>query len=72
MYFVMYQVRRNIKNTWARGICTQWDAVKYFNSFQLMGKLAKDLSLNLSEENQTIGKMKEWEINGIVQIFIFK
>ncbi|CAC5404691.1 unnamed protein product [Mytilus coruscus] len=59
-------VRRNIRNKWAKGDCTQWDAFHYSNSFQLMGKLVKDLSLSLNEENQIIGKMKKWKINELL------
>ncbi|XP_071178329.1 uncharacterized protein [Mytilus edulis] len=57
------EVRRSIQNPWTRGNCTQWDAVQYSNSFQLMRKIVKDLSLSLNEENQIIEEMKEWEIN---------
>ncbi|CAC5425504.1 unnamed protein product [Mytilus coruscus] len=54
----------NIRNPWAHGDFTEWDAVKYSDSFQLMEKLVKDLSLSSTDEHQIIGEMKKWEING--------
>lgn len=63
LFYVM-QVRRSIRNPWAHCDFTEWDAVKYANSFQLMEKLIKDLSLSFTEEHEIIGEMKKWEING--------
>ncbi|XP_071178213.1 uncharacterized protein [Mytilus edulis] len=57
-------VRRNIRNPWAHCDFTEWDAVKYSDSFQLMEKLVKNLSLISTEEHQIIGELKKWEING--------
>lgn len=62
--FLSRQVRRKIRNPWAHCDFTKWDAVKYADSFQLMEKLVKDLSLSSNEEIQIIGEMKKWEING--------
>ncbi|CAC5421080.1 unnamed protein product [Mytilus coruscus] len=57
-------VRRNIRNPWAHCDFTEWDAVKYNNSFQQMEKQVKDLSLSPNEEHQIIGEMTKWKLNG--------
>ncbi|CAC5425501.1 unnamed protein product [Mytilus coruscus] len=57
-------VRRNIRNPWAHCDFNEWDAVNYSDSFQLMKKLVKELSLIYTEEHQIIGELKKWEING--------
>lgn len=64
MNFISRQVRRNIRNPWAQCDFTEWDAVKYSDSFKLMEKLVQDLSLSSSEEHQIIGEMKKCEMNG--------
>ncbi|CAC5372355.1 unnamed protein product [Mytilus coruscus] len=56
-------VRKYIRNPWAHCDFTEWDAVKYSNSLQLMKKLVKDLKLSLSEEKQIIGEIEKWEMN---------
>lgn len=62
--FLSCQVRRNIRNSWAHCDFTEWDAVKYSDSFQLMEKLIKDLSLSFTEEIQVLGEMEKWKKNG--------
>ncbi|CAG2215385.1 unnamed protein product [Mytilus edulis] len=57
-------VRRDIRNDWAHCDFSEWDAVKYLHSFQLMKKLIKDLKLSLNEETQIIGEIEKWEMNG--------
>ncbi|CAG2251620.1 unnamed protein product [Mytilus edulis] len=57
-------VRKYIRNPWAHCDFTEWDAVKFSNSFQLMKKLVKDLKLSTNEEGLIIDEMEKWELNG--------
>lgn len=66
MYRVSYQVQRNVRNPWAKGDCTLWNVLHYSDSFRQMEKVVKNLNLNLHEEQEIIGKMKQLEMNGNV------
>lgn len=68
MNFLSCQVRGNVRNPWAHCVFTEWDAVKYTDSFQLMETLVQDLRLSSTEETHILQEMKKWEINGNVQI----
>ncbi|XP_052074138.1 uncharacterized protein LOC127712020 [Mytilus californianus] len=57
-------VRDKVRNQWAHCDFTNWDAVKYSDSFQLMTNLVKNLCLSSNEENQTLLELKKWEIIG--------
>ncbi|CAG2219072.1 unnamed protein product [Mytilus edulis] len=57
-------VRKYIRNPWAHCDFTEWDAVKFSNSFQLMTKLTKDLKLSTNEENLIIDEMEKWLLHG--------
>ncbi|VDI01283.1 Hypothetical predicted protein [Mytilus galloprovincialis] len=58
------EVRKRLRNPWAHCNFSEWDAAKYSDAFILMEKLVLDMNLSSNEENQTIGKLKKWEING--------
>ncbi|CAG2253037.1 unnamed protein product [Mytilus edulis] len=58
------EVRRHLRNRWAHCDFSEWGAAKYSNAFSLMEKFVLDMNLSSNEENQTIGKLKKWEING--------
>ncbi|CAG2202996.1 unnamed protein product [Mytilus edulis] len=62
--FSDFVVRRRLRNPWAHCNFSEWDAAKYSDAFILMEKLVLDMNLSSNEENQTIGKLKKWEING--------
>lgn len=61
MNFVLIQVREKIRNPWAHCNITEWNAVKYSDSFQLMKKLIKDLNLNSIEESLIIDEIENWK-----------
>ncbi|CAG2222922.1 unnamed protein product [Mytilus edulis] len=58
------QIRSTIRNPWAHCDFSEWDAVKYADSFQLMGKLVKHLCLSSREENRILGELNRWATNG--------
>ncbi|CAC5377155.1 unnamed protein product [Mytilus coruscus] len=61
---VAENVRRDVRNPWAHCDFTEWDAIKYATSFQLMEKLVKDLSLSSIDENQIVVEINKWKENG--------
>lgn len=63
-YDFFSQVRDKVRNLWAHCDFTDWNAVTYADSFQLMTNLVKNLSMSSTDESQALLEMKKWEING--------
>ncbi|XP_076088649.1 uncharacterized protein LOC143059071 [Mytilus galloprovincialis] len=58
------QIRYTIRNPWAHCDFSEWDAVKYADSFQLMGQLVQHLCLSNREEHRILGELNKWATNG--------
>ncbi|XP_076087982.1 uncharacterized protein LOC143058366 [Mytilus galloprovincialis] len=58
------QIQSDIRNSWAHCDFTKWTAIKYTDSFQLMGLLITNLKLSNREENRILGELHRWAMNG--------
>ncbi|CAG2226744.1 unnamed protein product [Mytilus edulis] len=58
------KIRSDIRNPWAHCDFTEWTAIKYTDSFQLMGQLISNLKLSNREENRILGELNRWAMNG--------
>ncbi|CAG2227522.1 unnamed protein product [Mytilus edulis] len=58
-----------IGNLWARCDFSVWTAVKYSESFQMMEKLVKDLSLSFDKEVQLAEEIQILKIDGHYLLF---
>ncbi|XP_063412598.1 uncharacterized protein LOC134695304 [Mytilus trossulus] len=54
------KIRSDIRNPWAHCQFRKWTAIKYSDTFKLMRKLIKHLSLSSKEEHRILGKLKRW------------
>ncbi|CAG2209520.1 unnamed protein product [Mytilus edulis] len=58
------KIRSDIRNAWAHCDFTEWTAIKYTDSFQLMGQLISNLKLSNREENRILAELNRWAMNG--------
>ncbi|CAG2203968.1 unnamed protein product [Mytilus edulis] len=57
------QLRNDIRNPWAHCNFTEWDAIKYLESMQLMQQLIRHL--HIPSEVKVLAELSHWEVNGI-------
>ncbi|XP_053406880.1 uncharacterized protein LOC123546578 [Mercenaria mercenaria] len=59
------KVRADIRNPWAHCNFSEWDVIKYQNSFQLMHQFVRNLQLPVHDETAILGKLTHWQTNGV-------
>ncbi|XP_045188920.2 uncharacterized protein LOC123546576 [Mercenaria mercenaria] len=59
------KVRADIRNPWAHCNFSEWDIIKYQNSFQLMHQFIRNLQLPVQDETAIIAKLTHWQTNGV-------
>ncbi|XP_052074713.1 uncharacterized protein LOC127712365 [Mytilus californianus] len=57
------QLRNDVRNPWAHCNFTEWDAMKYLASIQLMQQLIRHL--HMPSEMKVLADLSHWEVNGI-------
>ena len=55
---------RQARNAWAHCAFSDWDPVKFRQSFYVMEQLVKALGLPASDETRLLADLKEWETKG--------
>ncbi|XP_071149401.1 uncharacterized protein [Mytilus edulis] len=58
------EIRSDIRNAWAHCDFTEWTAIKYTDSFQLMKQLISNLKLSNREEKRILAELNRWAMNG--------
>ncbi|XP_060567345.1 uncharacterized protein LOC132726094 [Ruditapes philippinarum] len=59
------KVRSDIRNPWAHCNFSEWDVIKYQNSFQLMNQFIRNLLLPVQDETAILGQLLQWQTNGL-------
>ncbi|XP_053406876.1 uncharacterized protein LOC128559415 [Mercenaria mercenaria] len=59
------KVRADIRNPWAHCNFSEWDVIKYQNSFQLMHQFIRNLQLPVQDETAILAKLTHWQTNGV-------
>ncbi|XP_053406878.1 uncharacterized protein LOC128559417 [Mercenaria mercenaria] len=59
------KVRAEIRNPWAHCNFSEWDTIKYQNSFQLMHQFIRNLLLPVQDETAILAKLTHWQTNGV-------
>ncbi|XP_053393963.1 uncharacterized protein LOC128555524 [Mercenaria mercenaria] len=59
------KVRADIRNPWAHCNFSEWDVIKYQNSFQLMHQFIRNLQLPVQDETAVLAKLIHWQTNGV-------
>ncbi|XP_053389920.1 uncharacterized protein LOC123546577 [Mercenaria mercenaria] len=59
------KVRADIRNPWAHCKFSEWDVIKYQNSFQLMHQLIRNLNLPVQDEKTILSKLTDWGKIGV-------
>ena len=66
-HLYQFQVRSNVRNSWAHCNFQEWDSIQYQESFQIMFQLVNHLQLNTADETRIMTDLTKWETNGITQ-----
>lgn len=70
LFVLVLQLRNDIRNPWAHCNFTEWDAIKYLESMQLMQQLIRHL--HMPSEVKVLAELSHWEVNGTVKILKLK
>lgn len=69
LFLLVFQLRNDVRNPWAHCNFTEWDAIKYLASFQLMQQLIRQL---MPSDVKVLADLSHWEVNGMVNNLLKK
>ena len=65
--FLVFQIRKYVRNEWAHCNFSKWDNMKYLGSFLQMNLLVKNMKLAPADETRVWDDLSKWERNGNLQ-----